>query len=112
MNDFGFAVPADMTGPFCGTTRFAPTATLRELVANHRALITSMCWHDLESAVKLITSLAFLDAMPQRDLTAEQSLVHWENLEQHHQLRRELQPLLAAARAADYTKLIAELQPH
>jgi hypothetical protein len=109
LHDFGFAVAAGRSHHFSGTLRFAPTETLRSLVADKQSLIESKCWHDLESAVKLIMEVLLPRyAMPPRDLTVEKALAHWERIA-HHTVLRYLQPLMDLARAGDQSGLVAEL---
>jgi hypothetical protein len=110
VNDFGFAVEANLSGSFCGTIRYAPTSTLQTLAADPSALIEAQCWHDLESAVKLTMSLALTSAMPPPAATVEESLTHWTEVEQHMLVSPGLQKLLLSARSCNYAMLISQLQ--
>lgn len=78
LNDFGFAVQEGTHNLFAGTKRYAPTTVLRMLAAAPGDPIESKCWHDLESAVKLI-----LDFGGHLDLPADTKalLSRWEALE-------------------------------
>ena len=100
LNDFGFAVPDGTHNLFAGTRRYAPTSVLRLLAAAPGDPIESKCWHDLESAVKLI-----LDFGGRFDLPADTNalLSRWEALEVTYASMLEL------ARSADYDQLIGRL---
>lgn len=107
LNDFGFAVDAGTMHSFAGTIRFAPTAVLKSYVANPSAPIKCECWHDLESAVKLIWSLYTTSRVYEIDAAnAAAFLDYWQHTES---CTGDLMHLLPLARAADYGRLVLEL---
>lgn len=67
LNDFGFAVSENEHVSFAGTIRYAPNCVLKQLVADPNAAVEANCSHDLESAVKLITTLAWNQSPPHGD---------------------------------------------
>lgn len=108
LNDFGFAVTAGSMHSFAGTIRFAPTVVLQSYVTNPSVAIKSECWHDLESAVKLIWSLSRMSRVYHINAAdATEFLQYWQDAEL---ASGDLACLLPLARAAEYDKLMLKLK--
>lgn len=109
LNDFGCAVTARTQHTFAGNFRFAPTSVLQSYIDSPQSPIVCECWHDLESAVKLVWIVAIegyrlspLFRIQSIDVNA--LLTYWKNAEECF-----LRPLLEVARAANYDSLLSHL---
>ena len=122
VNDFGFSVamtPAIAAAPvpFAGTICFAPTVVLDALCASMREEVplpvVPCSAHDLESAVKLITSLVSPDLcslLPNTTDQVESVAAAWREREDATRYGRKVPShqyldLLALARAGNHAKL-------
>lgn len=109
LNDFGFAVSAGTLHSFAGTLRFAPTSVLRSYVNDPASPVQCECWHDLESAVKLLFSInkiASKNPLLYRIDASDASslLTYWEKFESI------LADWLRPAHASNYDVLAVEVE--